>query len=90
MKRQIHVYYTGRVQGVGFRFSVENIANELNIYGWVKNWRDGRVEITAEADEESLNCFLDKIKAYFSRYIHNVNIDWQEATGEFTDFTIRF
>ena len=90
MKKQAHVYYSGRVQGIGFRFTVENIANELGVFGWVKNLRDGRVEVVAEAEEEVLKDFLDKIRQYFARYIQDVDIRWQESEGEFTDFGIEF
>lgn len=90
MKKRIHVFYIGRVQGVGFRFTAEDIANDLGICGWVKNLRDGRVEVVAEAEEEVLKDFLARINQYFSRYIQDVDIQWQAATGEFKDFGIRF
>lgn len=90
MKKQIHVYYTGRVQGVGFRFTSQDLAKELGVTGWVKNLRDGRVKITAEAEEETLKDFLQRINHYFSRYIQDADIEWQAATGEFKDFGIEF
>jgi len=90
MSKQIHVYYSGRVQGVGFRFTAEDIALELDLRGWVKNLRDGRVEIVAEAQEEVLGLFLKRIQEYFGRYIQNADIDWQPASGEFKDFNITF
>ncbi len=90
MKKQIHVYYSGRVQGVGFRFTAEDIAQDLGATGWVKNLRDGRVEVAAEAEEGLLKEFLERINKYFSRYIQDVDIKWFPATGEFKDFGIRF
>ena len=90
MKKQLHVYYSGRVQGVGFRFTAESLALELNVIGWVKNLRDGRVEITAEAEEENLERFLVKIKESFSRYINNVDIERSDAGGKFKEFTVEF
>lgn len=90
MKKQVHVYYSGRVQGVGFRYTAEDIARGLNIAGWVKNLRDGRVELTAEAEEEVLKELLDRTKKYFSEYIVDVDIEWLPATGEYKDFTIGF
>jgi len=90
MKKQVHIYYNGRVQGVGFRFTVESIANDLGVTGWVKNLRDGGVEITAEAEEDTLKDFLERIKKYFARHIQDVDIKWLAATGEFKDFGIEF
>lgn len=90
MKKQIHVYYSGRVQGVGFRFTAEDIAHDLRICGWVKNLRDGRVEVIAEAEETVLKDFLERINKYFSQYIQDVNVEWQAASGELGDFGIRF
>jgi acylphosphatase len=88
--KQIHVYYSGRVQGVGFRFTAEDIARELALKGWVKNLRDGRVEIVAEAEEFALKKFLEKINEYFGRYIQDADLRWETATGEFKDFNIAF
>jgi len=44
----------------------------------------------AEAEEGILRDFLERLNRYFSQYIHDVDIDWQDATGEFGDFSIRF
>jgi acylphosphatase len=90
MRKQVHIYYSGRVQGVGFRFTAEDIARTLRVCGWVKNLRDGRVEIVAEADEDTLNVFLERINQYFARYIRDTEIEWLPATGEFKDFGIEF
>ena len=88
MKQLVHVYYSGRVQGVGFRFTAVDLAESLGITGWVTNLSDGRVEILAEGEENSLKNFLDKIRDGFSVYIRDTQIDWKPATGEFSDFTI--
>ena len=88
MKQQVQVYYSGRVQGVGFRYTAVDLAEDLGVSGWVKNLSDGRVEILAEAEEDTLKIFLDKIRNGFSAYIRGTQIDWKPATGEFSDFTI--
>ena len=90
MKKQVHVCYAGRVQGVGFRFTVENIANKLGVTGWVKNSGDGRVEIVSEAEEDVLKDFLAQINKHFSHYIRQVDVDWGPALGEFNSFGVEF
>lgn len=90
MKRQVHVFYSGRVQGVGFRFTTEDIASDLEVCGWVKNLRDGRVEVVAESEEEKLGEFLERIKKCFNRYIQDIDLKWQDETSGFKDFRIEF
>ncbi len=90
MNQQVHVYYTGRVQGVGFRFTAESLARESGITGWVKNLRDGRVEIVAEGQDEDLISFLDKIGRSFAQYISDTQVQWLEASDSFKDFSVKF
>lgn len=90
MVKQVHAYFTGRVQGVGFRFSTVDIAAKSGVLGWVKNLRDGRVEVVAEAEEPVLRDFLEKINQLFGRYIQDVDVQWNEAAGDFKDFSIEF
>jgi acylphosphatase len=87
----VHVFYSGNVQGVGFRYTVQDIAEKLGVYGWVKNLEDGRVEIIAEAEEKDLNEFLDKIlKGSLGRYIKDTDLRWEKPSKEFNDFDIKF
>jgi acylphosphatase len=90
MNKRVHVFYSGRVQGVGFRFTAESLAKGLGITGWVKNLDKGGVEVVAEGKRDSLEDFLGRIKDYFSRYISDMDLEWQEASGEFKDFGISF
>lgn len=58
-----HVLYSGRVQGVGFRYTVKQIASGFEVTGWVKNLPDGRVELQAmAADSDELEAFLSAIE----------------------------
>jgi acylphosphatase len=90
MKQQVRVYYTGRVQGIGFRYSAEEIARQLRVSGWVKNLPDGRVEVVAEAEEGVLKDFLAQIDERFSAYIRDADTSWEAATGKFKEFGIKF
>jgi acylphosphatase len=61
MSAPVQVFYEGNVQGVGFRWSVRNIAKGFDVTGSVRNLRDGRVELLAAGDEEEVQAFLDAI-----------------------------
>ncbi len=82
--------YTGRVQGVGFRFTAESLARSLQVSGWVKNLSNGQVEVIAEAEEELLKDFLGRINQAFIRAIQDTQVDWQDASGDFEEFEIRY
>lgn len=56
-----HLVVHGRVQGVGFRATAKQIADQLDIHGWVKNNSNGTVEIDAEGDPDHLSKFIDKL-----------------------------
>jgi len=57
----LQVFYEGHVQGVGFRFTVRHIAKGFDLTGWVRNLRDGRVELRVTGDELELRAFLDQV-----------------------------
>ncbi len=91
MKKQVHVFYSGHVVGVGFRLTAEETARELRVVGWVKNLRDGRVELVAEAEEQILQTFLDTIRQGPMRnFIKRVELSWSEAGNTFDEFEIRY
>ena len=89
--QRIHVFYSGRVQGVGFRFTAETTAMELRLTGWVRNVRDGRVEAVVEGKEPLLHEFLQRMRAGpMAHFIKRVDVRWAAATGEFGGFEIRY
>ena len=55
------VFYEGRVQGVGFRFTVKQVARGYDVVGWVRNLEDGRVELHVQGDPEEVTAFLDGV-----------------------------
>ena len=91
MMKRVHAFYSGRVQGVGFRITAEETAHGLGIVGWVKNLRDGRVELIAEGDQAALEQFLDTIRSGpMKNFITQVEISWSNATETFDEFEIRY
>lgn len=87
---RLHAMVEGRVQGVGYRQFVFEIASMLNLKGWVRNRRDGSVEVLAEGPRD----MLEKLVAALQRgprmaYVTGVNPQWLPATGEFTSFEVR-
>jgi len=91
MNKRIHVFYSGRVQGVGFRITAEETARELGVVGWVKNLRDGRVELIAEAEENVLERFLEAIRTgSMKNFVKQVELSWSNASETFDDFEIRY
>jgi len=57
----LQVFYEGNVQGVGFRWTVRHTANGFDVTGWVRNLRDGRVELQVTGGEDEVRAFLDAI-----------------------------
>ena len=91
MKKRVHVFYSGRVQGVGFRMTAEETAQTMGIVGWVRNLRGGRVELVAEAEEILLAQFLEAIRSGpMKNFIQDVEISWGNAFDTFNDFEIRY
>jgi acylphosphatase len=60
--KSIRALYEGKVQGVGFRFSVHSLAKGYEVAGWVKNLPDGRVEVMASGNTGEVEDFLFGIR----------------------------
>ncbi|MCS6925399.1 MAG: acylphosphatase [Candidatus Binatia bacterium] len=89
MKR-LHVIVRGRVQGVYFRASARDRARQLGVTGWVRNCADGSVELVAEGATERLTQLLTWCHGGPpGALVTDVEVHWQDATGEFVDFVIR-
>jgi acylphosphatase len=91
MRNRAQVFYTGRVQGVGFRYSAREVACGYEVTGYVRNLPDGRVELVAEGEEAEVAAFLDGIRAsHLASYIRNEAVHWSPATGQFKGFGITY
>ncbi len=87
---QLHAIVEGRVQGVGFRYFVEENAIDLELTGWVRNRWDGSVEVKAEGERLALDRLLAILqRGPRSAFVTNVNTEWLPATGEFSSFRVR-
>lgn len=85
----MHIFYSGRVQGVGFRYTVKRVTAGFDVTGTVRNLPDGRVELIAEGAEAELQEFRQGIRdAGMEHFIKNEELAWREATGEFRGFEI--
>jgi acylphosphatase len=90
MLKRSQVIYSGRVQGVGFRYTVRQLAHGFDVVGFVRNLDDGRVEMVVEGDEEELNRFIQHVgDSDLAPYIRSKTVEWQPPTGEFRSFSIQ-
>ncbi len=85
---QAHIFYSGMVQGVGFRYTVERHANALDLKGWVRNLADGRVEVLVEGPKEKVEELCKNIEAHFQGYIRDKEIGFSAAAQTFKKFQI--
>ena len=90
MKIRTHVYYSGQVQGVGFRYTVVRLARGQAVTGFVRNLRDGRVELIVEGEQADVGRFLDGVDRIMGGYIHNRLVEDEQPTGEFSGFDVAF
>ena len=90
-RKRAVIRFSGRVQGVGFRFTVVHLASNYEVTGYVRNEMDGSVEVCAEGGENEIQHFVQAIKdSPVGRFIFNQSVRWDKATGEFTGFTVRY
>jgi len=88
--KQLHVYFSGRVQGVGFRYMTKQASNRFSVSGWVRNLPDGRVELLAEGEETELDLFLIEIQDRMKHCIKSTEISRGPASGLYSLFEIAY
>lgn len=83
------IYYSGSVQGVGFRYTAKTVATGFEITGIVRNLSDGRVELTAEGARAELEAFRQAVRdTGLAGFIRDEKVTWSEAQNEFRGFEI--
>jgi acylphosphatase len=85
------VFFSGQVQGVGFRFTCRSLARDFEVAGFVRNLPDGRVELVAEGERAELDAFLTSISVEMSSYIKNVTTEPESPQADpLVGFSIRY
>ena len=83
------VFYSGSVQGVGFRYTAKSVASGFEVTGTVRNLRDGGVELIAEGERGELEAFRGAIRdAGLAGLIRDETVTWSDAQNEMQGFEI--
>ena len=86
---RMKVFYSGKVQGVGFRYNAKSVAAGFEVTGSVRNLLDGRVELTAEGLREELEAFLIAIRdSGVAGFIKDEKVTWSDALNDLRGFEI--
>ena len=84
------VIYTGRVQGVGFRWQVNQIAKFFSCAGYVKNLSDGTVEVVVEGTIKDVRGMVEKVNDRMQDYWYEIKIDERAGDAHFSEFNIQY
>jgi len=85
-----HIFFSGSVQGVGFRFTAMRIAQRWGLGGFVRNCADGRVEMLAQGAADDIERCLEDIAESFAGYIRKTDVQDVECDPEYSNFRIVF
>ncbi len=89
-KRRRQVFYSGHVQGVGFRYTTRRIASRFDVVGFVRNLPDRRVQVVVEGREAEISSFLQEIATTFAGNVTDVEVQDDSSGDELTGFEIRY
>ena len=86
---RVHIKVSGRVQGVGYRYFIQQQADPLDLTGWVRNLHDDRVEILAEGRQADLLTFIDLVRQGSKMsQVSELEIEWLPSIGNYRYFMI--
>ena len=87
---QAHLFITGYVQGVGYRYFVRNNARRLGLNGWTRNTSDNRVEAVFQGYKEKIEEMIGLCrKGPFLAEVKDIEVEWEEGEEKFKEFTVR-
>jgi acylphosphatase len=90
-KIRARVVVRGRVQGVFYRYTTREVAHRLGVFGWVRNRPDGRVEAVFEGERDRVEKMIEWChEGPPGAYVQDVDIHWEEYSGEFGQFSISY
>jgi len=84
-----HIYFFGRVQGVGFRHTCMTVGQRHPVSGWVKNLPDGSVEMVVEGEQAAIRIYIDDVCRSTHGRVDDKQISKGDATGQFRGIEIR-
>jgi acylphosphatase len=91
MKARASVNFKGRVQGVFFRANTRDFAEQVGVFGWVRNLPDGSVGAVFEGDKDKIEKLIEWCKTKQPHaQVTGVGVSWEEYRGEFRGFEVRY
>lgn len=88
--KQAHVFISGTVQGVGYRYFIKNKAREVGLTGWVRNSEDGGVEAVFQGEKETIEKMITICRqGPFLAEVKQVGFDWEEGEETFSEFSVQ-
>ena len=85
----MRIFYSGNVQGVGFRYTAKSVATGFEVNGTVRNLPDGRGELIAEGVQDELEAFRQALRdSGLGHFVRNEDINWADSQDEFRGFEI--
>lgn len=90
MTKRLILYAYGKVQGIGYRYEVQIYARSIGITGWVTNLNDGKVQVVAEGNEDSLRKLIDFCyNGVQLAKVKKIDLEWHDSCDEFEGFMIQ-